>query len=394
MNKRMKMGIGAIMCFFSLMSLNAQQADTLFTNYCMFLEKQQTSAKDYVIGLFDKYDIVVLCERDHREWTQYDLILDIVGDERFVKKVGNIYTEIGNVHHNEDLNAFLHDEKLSAKEVDERTMELHRNAYGAGMWEKANYSYLLKGIHQVNKQLPEEKKLSLFNLDIGIKDWKTATIAEIRLRDSLMSQRDSILADNFLHIFPKQKSGKALVVLNFRHAFLCDIFGRVNAGRFLAEAFPGKVANVLVSSFALVNDAQNPMKAIADGRWDASFLKTEKPDVGFHLHGSPFGSTPFDFIPIPNNYKYEDFFTGMVYYGYFFDYRTVSGMKGFVDETFLPELMRRYKIDHEASGRSDLPNPEELMKYYNTVVDIRYKDDPILQKAIQQIQTVLKHNTH
>lgn len=376
---------GVLLCFLFLPALHAQQADSIFTSYVHFLNRQQTSAKDYVLGLFDKYDVVVLCERDHREWTQYDLILDILADKRFTRNVGNLYTEISNVHHNDELNAFLHNGHLTQADADTKVMSLHRDAYGASMWEKANYSYLLKGIYRINQSLPKKQKVSLFNLDIGIKDWKTATIDEIRLRDSLMPQRDSILADNFFHAYQKQGGGKALVIMNYRHAFLRDVFGRVNFGRFLAEAYPGKVANVFISSFAVVNDPKCPMRAIAGGRWDASFKKSGKLDVGFDIKDSPFGSTPFDLIPVPNEFTYGEFFTGMVYYGFFPEYRLVSGMEGFVDEVFLPELMRRYQLERSAQGSTDLPNPEELMKYYNTVTDVRYQDDPMLEIAVRQI---------
>ena len=385
MKEKLKMLGGMMACLLASLTMNAQQTDALLTSYETFLKNQQTSAKDYVLGLFDKYDIVVLCERDHREWTQYDLILDILADERFIRQVGQLYTEIGNVHHNEELNAFLQNDRLTQTEMDARALALHRDAYGASMWEKANYSYLLKGIRRINQSLPKKLKVSLFNLDLGIKDWKTATVDEIRLRDSLMPQRDSLLADNFFRIYQKQGGGKALVIMNYRHAFLRDVFGRVNFGRFLAEAFPGKVANVFISSFAVVNDPKCPMRAIAGGRWDASFKKSGKLDVGFDIKDSPFGSTPFDLIPVPNEFTYGEFFTGMVYYGFFPEYRLVSGMEGFVDEAFLPELMRRYQLDRGAQGSTDLPNPDELMKYYNTVTDVRYQDDPMLEIAVRQI---------
>jgi len=387
MKEKLKMLGGMMACLLASLTMNAQQTDALLTSYETFLKNQQTSAKDYVLGLFDKYDIVVLCERDHREWTQYDLILDILADERFIRQVGQLYTEIGNVHHNEELNAFLQNDRLTQTEMDARALALHRDAYGASMWEKANYSYLLKGIRRINQSLPKKLKVSLFNLDLGIKDWKTATVDEIRLRDSLMPQRDSLLADNFFRIYQKQGSGKALVIMNYRHAFLRDVFGRVNFGRFLAEAFPGKVANVFISSFAVVNDPKCPMRAIAGGRWDASFKKSGKLDVGFDIKDSPFGSTPFDLIPVPNEFTYGEFFTGMVYYGFFPEYRLVSGMEGFVDEAFLPELMRRYQLDRGAQGSTDLPNPDELMKYYNTVTDVRYQDDPMLEIAVRQISS-------
>jgi hypothetical protein len=40
--------------------------------YVDFLKKQNQNPVDYVMGLFDKYDMVILCERHHAENTQYN----------------------------------------------------------------------------------------------------------------------------------------------------------------------------------------------------------------------------------------------------------------------------------------------------------------------------------
>ena len=387
----MKMLCATLLSALFTYSVYAQYSDSLLTEYQNFLKDQNTSAKDYVLGLFKTYDIVVLCERDHREWTQYDLILDIVADSRFSKYVGNIYTEIGNVNHNEELNRFLHNSHLSENKVKKETMRIHRNSYGAGLWEKANYSYLINGLHRINKTLPRKQKVNLYNLDLGIKDWKTANVDEIKSMLNLMPKRDSILANNFLLQYKKQKLGKALVILNFRHAFLKDIFGRENAGHYIAEAYPGKVANVFISAAALANDPEHPMRAIADGYWDASFIKSGKLNIGFNFDDSPFSKTPFDLIPVKNNFVYGDFFTGMVYYEAFPKLRTVCGMKGFVDESFLPEITHRYILEREAIGVS-VPSASELTERYNTVTDIYYKEDPAAFVAIEQINSVIDKN--
>lgn len=51
--------------------------------YVNFLKTQNTSAKDYLISLFDRYDIVIFAERAHTEQTQYELLLDVFRDPRF-----------------------------------------------------------------------------------------------------------------------------------------------------------------------------------------------------------------------------------------------------------------------------------------------------------------------
>ena len=60
-----------------------------------FIEQNNSSPVDYIMDLFEKYDIVVIGERSHMEMTQYDLIYQIVSDPRFIAKVGHVFTEVG-----------------------------------------------------------------------------------------------------------------------------------------------------------------------------------------------------------------------------------------------------------------------------------------------------------
>ncbi len=56
--------------------------------------RHRQDINDYVMGLFEKYDYVVLCERHHQDMTQYDMIYDLVTDSRFVDNVGVVFKEI------------------------------------------------------------------------------------------------------------------------------------------------------------------------------------------------------------------------------------------------------------------------------------------------------------
>ena len=82
-----------ITLLFALVACNAytQNSNLHIEAYTTFLQGEHPSAKDYILGLFARYDIVILCERDHREMTQYELILDILADKRFIKEVGVAY---------------------------------------------------------------------------------------------------------------------------------------------------------------------------------------------------------------------------------------------------------------------------------------------------------------
>ena len=132
------------------------------------------------------------------------------------------------------------------------------------------------------------------------------------------------------------------------------------------------------------------LEAINDGKWDASFIKANKSDVGFDFENSPFGNDNFDIIPFENDFKFNQYFTGFIYYTYFPDLRIVSGIKGFIDDDFLPELLRRYELE-QCVYKNKVPDIETLKENYNTVIDKTYREEKEdFGKAIKQIEKWLK----
>ena len=72
-----------------------------------YADKNGVSPKDYIFKLFEKSDIVVLGERDHRDSIQYNFILDLLADSRFAERVGHVYTEVGGINLTEEVNRLL-----------------------------------------------------------------------------------------------------------------------------------------------------------------------------------------------------------------------------------------------------------------------------------------------
>lgn len=64
-------------------------------DYKKCITEHGMDAKEYIFSLFEEADIVVLGERDHRDTTQYEFILDILSDPRFARTVEYVYTEVG-----------------------------------------------------------------------------------------------------------------------------------------------------------------------------------------------------------------------------------------------------------------------------------------------------------
>ena len=89
--------------------------------YIDFLEKvEEKSAKDYILQQFKKHDIVVLCERDHSEISQYELIKEIISDDYFKENVKNIFTEIGVINLQPEITEFLKTRDLDSIFVEKK----------------------------------------------------------------------------------------------------------------------------------------------------------------------------------------------------------------------------------------------------------------------------------
>jgi hypothetical protein len=63
--------------------------------YVQFLQQQKQTPVDYILSLFQTYDLAVLCERSHPEVTQYDMICELAANRRFQQQAGHIFMENG-----------------------------------------------------------------------------------------------------------------------------------------------------------------------------------------------------------------------------------------------------------------------------------------------------------
>ncbi|MDR2936420.1 MAG: hypothetical protein LBU80_03655 [Rikenellaceae bacterium] len=91
---------------------------------------------------------------------------------------------------------------------------------------------------------------------------------------------------------------------------------------------------------------------IKDGYWDYLFESGGKTDVGFDLADTPFGEAEFDAVPYDSiqNVRFEDMFTGLIFYRPVQEHRLITGWAGFTTEDFASELKRRIAVFSEAQG--------------------------------------------
>ena len=107
-------------------------------DYVNCLKGNSCDPVDYIFNLFEKADVVVIGERDHRDTTQYELILDILKDPRFVKKIGYVYTEIGCVNRTKEVNKLLRGTCKSDKAFNNALYAYLRTEDFNPLWDRAS----------------------------------------------------------------------------------------------------------------------------------------------------------------------------------------------------------------------------------------------------------------
>lgn len=355
--------------------------------YVEFLKNENISAKDYIINLFEKKDLVIICERFHPELTQYELFLEISKDPRFIKNVGNIFIETCGRNQEEKIDFFLKSENLSNKSIDSLILEINRNSSLHPLWHNYNFPYFLRELQNINNKLELSQKINIYPSDVTV-DWKNMDSTKYNEFWKSTIYRDSLMADYIIDKFEtiqvkNTDRKKALIIMNYRHAFgnkfmFPDNEKPDNVGRYLFEKYPERVANVLLNTLTFGSESENDIIAISDGKWDASFKNLNKDNIGFNLKNSPFGNDYFDLWPFTeHNFTYSDVFNGFIYFTPIEKIKLVSGVPNIVDSGFLPELKRRNLLVNKARGVNFPLNDSILCKYNNKTVNDKFITDSI-----------------
>jgi len=358
--------------------------------YVDYLEKvEKKSAKDYILQQFKEHDIVILCERDHSDISQYELIKEILSDDYFKKNVKNIFTEIGVINLQPELTEFLKTRDLDSLYVEKKLNEFQQNATFYPIWERFSYHYFLKTIYNINNN--SENQISLFPSDSEY-DWKKVKTVEdfTKEYEIEIEPRDSIIAYNIINQYEKIKSKnnrKALIILNIRHAFKIHTIspdGEIvqNAGKYLSDYFGNRAVSILSNRPVFFKKEKDwSYKLIQDGKWDASFKYLNIEDFGFDFNNSIFGNDVFDLQQVKNELKYKNVFDGFVFYKTIEKHDLIDYYNGLISKDFEKEFFRRLTIQLEYFENSSMLEKiedesfrEKLLIEWNTKRARKYRD--------------------
>jgi hypothetical protein len=344
------------------------------------------------MDLFENHDIVILCERAHPEVTQYDLIYRLVSDARFIDNVGHVFTEIGSSTLAEDIDIYLKSGSLDEEKAEEKLLHICRNLVFHPVWNNVNFYEFLKKVRQLNFTLPSEKKIHVHFSDMPF-SWHGMTEEKYREFQDTLSQRDRIMADQIIAAYSdilksKQPRKKALIIMNYRHAFN-DRFEKPggkkgdNVGRYIFEAFPERTANVMINSVRVLpgsTDDDVIWAPIQEGKWDAAFALMGDPSLGFDFAGSTFGRDEFDFFPVAKeSLTYQDVFTGFIFYRPLEAHKFIYGIPSLFEDGFHEAAVSRYVLTGMTSQEAKNHVDEIRLRKESTYDNLEKMEEIILK---------------
>jgi len=325
--------------------------------YISYLKDNAKPPLEYVMELFETYDLVILSERTHPETTQWEFIYELTSNPRFIEGVGHIFTEYGSVLQQPSLEKLMNTSSLGEREVVKQVIAILRNfpthPYG---WNNNNFFDYLKELYRLNQSLAVHKKIRLYFSGVPWQ-WEGKTKEDYNsFWKTEMPNRDKIMANRIISRFHEilesdSRRKKALVIMNTRHAYRTG--GSFNTGDFIFREFPKKTANVMFNTTALYfsdvsggYDQSTGDVPIHDGRWDTAFWRLGSTPLGFDFKHSPFGKDQFDlhagFAHI--GLEYEDVFTGMIFYQPLDKHMVASNIPGYYDEEFKQTVLERAQL--------------------------------------------------
>ena len=371
-----------------------------------YADKNGVSPKDYVFKLFDKSDIVVLGERDHRDSIQYNFILDLLADPRFAERVGHVYTEVGGINMTEDVNRLLQGSYSSENEFMDSLYTYYRKGECFyPLWEKYNRIKFLKGLYKINKESSRKIHLGLTDISFSWDSIHTVDDYKAFWTSLNKTNRDSILSANFASMYkcqlPVKGTRKALVITSQPHAISYSGYFKPwkrdygTQGWWMKKTFgEDRVKIVVLNWFDYVLfDGQNyPMTG--NGTWDAAFERMECRPFGIDLKDNPYGETNYigdagggpTFI---KNCKWQDVADGLIYDAPLYDHVAAIGINGIISKEFEPEIRRRAELWWRAVHPEDTIVPfNEFIEEYNTplTAPATFKSKEEIKRLIQTVE--------
>jgi hypothetical protein len=272
------------------------------------------------MNLFEDHDIVVLYERMHPEYTQWELFSRIILNDTFATKIGNVATEFGRVSEQARLDSLMSTRFENEEEREQSFAALVRENGGMwGLWVNTNIYDFAVALSKFNEKRDTNTKINWFFTRVS-GSWKDVHTTSDWNRlfynnkndDYNMANRVITIQDSL-----KQKSKtKILLITNTTHAYRGKPYGDIHEADYLFKHYKERIAFVWLNSTSLSKNGKQVLykhglldavsETIQDSSWAISFSNSM---IGEDLFENPSANMKRDL-------KMKNLFDGMIYHGY------------------------------------------------------------------------------
>jgi hypothetical protein len=266
--------------------------------------------------LFENHDIVVLCERIHPEYTQWELFSRIILNDTFADKIGNIGTEFGRANEQARLDSLMNIHFENEEERKQSFASLVRENGGLWpLWANTNIFDFAVNLSKFNENKNQNKVNWFFLSDTAewknvhnTTDWEKVFYKNTEAEHD-MAYRVINLQNRLLHAGDKHKM---LLILNTAHAYNN---GSDMAAYYLHAYYQSNIAFVWLNNFGY---AGKKMQLFRQGWLDAAAQQVNNNSWALPFDNTIIGEEHFALLPNSdhNHLKMKEVFDGMIYHAY------------------------------------------------------------------------------
>ncbi|MBR4339025.1 MAG: hypothetical protein IKP89_00195 [Bacteroidales bacterium] len=182
----------------------------------------QQQPEEYLMRLFDQYDILFLVEREHPDCLQWDFFTRFILSEAFAEKIGSVSIETADRDMQPAIDTFLNSDYPSDTAREKAAAHIIRECSGWPTWyEKSLFDFFVQ-TNLFNRSHDSLHQIRICACDMD-NAWDRLDTEQLSIND-LMDIRDSIMGNNVVKYYQEQTArnpakNKMLAIFNDIHCY-------------------------------------------------------------------------------------------------------------------------------------------------------------------------------
>ena len=182
----------------------------------------QQPPEEYLMRLFDQYDILFLVEREHPDCLQWDFFTRFILSEAFAEKIGSVSIETADRDMQPAIDTFLNSDYPSDTAREKAAAHIIRECSGWPTWyEKSLFDFFVQ-TNLFNRSHDSLHQIRICACDMD-NAWDRLDTEQLSIND-LMDIRDSIMGNNVVKYYQEQTArnpakNKMLAIFNDPHCY-------------------------------------------------------------------------------------------------------------------------------------------------------------------------------